>query len=175
MYFSSSRIRMVSALLFLVMNHSRGGRNMEHSWILILAMIGHVLCVYADSLLLCTPGGLFSFSDMKDNARRAKLFEAKPESETLQSIVLGSLAMFLQFFGYLALGIWMHQYTALWANLMIVGAAMIYIFAPIVLMVLAILFTVWFPMKKKEFEIVKKEIARREGEDCKERRPLDVF
>ena len=52
---------------------------MEHSWILILAMIGHVLCVYADRLLLCTPGGQFSFSDMKDNARMAKRFEAKLE------------------------------------------------------------------------------------------------
>ena len=31
------------------------GINMEHSWILILAMIGHILCVYADKLLLCTP------------------------------------------------------------------------------------------------------------------------
>ena len=47
------------------------GINMEHSWILILAMIGHILCVYADRLLLCTPGGQFSFSDMKDNARMA--------------------------------------------------------------------------------------------------------
>ena len=101
---------------------------MEHSWILILAMIGHVLCVYADRLLLCTPDGQFSFSDMKDNARMAKIFEAKPESETLRSIVLGTVAMFLQFFGYLALGIWMRQYSALWANLMIVGAAMIYTF-----------------------------------------------
>ena len=42
---------------------------MEHSWILLLAMIGHVLCVYADRLLLCMPGGQFSFSDMKDNRR----------------------------------------------------------------------------------------------------------
>ena len=43
--------------------------NMEHSWVLILAMIGHALCVYADRLLLCTPGGQFGFSDMKDNKR----------------------------------------------------------------------------------------------------------
>lgn len=34
---------------------------MKHSWILLLAMIGHVLCVYADRLLLCTPGGQFGF------------------------------------------------------------------------------------------------------------------
>lgn len=102
--------------------------NMEHSWILLLAMIGHVLCVYADRLLLCTPGGQFGFSDMKDNARMARLFVTKPESDPLRSIVLGTLAMFLQFFGYLALGIWMRPYSALWANLMIVGAAMIYTF-----------------------------------------------
>ncbi len=45
------------------------------------------------------------------------------------------------------------------------GIAMIYVFAPIVLMALAIFFTVIFPMKKREFEIVKKEIARRKGLD----------
>ena len=101
---------------------------MEHSWILMIAMIGHVLCVYADRLLLCTPGGQFSFSDMKNNRRMAKHFAAKPESEPLRSIVLGTLAMFMQFFGYLALGIWMRPYSALWANGMIVGAAMIYTF-----------------------------------------------
>ena len=101
---------------------------MEHSWILLAAMLGHVLCVFADRLLLCTPGGTFGFSDMKDSKRMAKLFTAKPESDPLRSIVLGALAMFLQFFGYLALGIWMRPYSALWANLMIVGAAMIYTF-----------------------------------------------
>ena len=101
---------------------------MEHSWILLIAMIGHILCVVADRLLLCTPGGSFSFADMKDNERMVKLFGAKPEGEPLRSIVLGTLAMFLQFFGYLALGIWMRPYSALWANIMIVGAAMIYTF-----------------------------------------------
>ena len=101
---------------------------MEHSWIMMIAMIGHVLCVYADRLLLCTPGGQFSFSDMKDNKRMATLFTTKPESEPLRSIVLGTVAMFMQFFGYLALGIWMRPYSALWANIMIVGAAMIYTF-----------------------------------------------
>ena len=101
---------------------------MEHSWILIVAMLGHALCVYADWLLLCTPCGQFNYSDIKDNKKMAKLFSAKPESEPLRSIVIGSVAMFMQFFGYLALGIWMRQYSALWANIMIVGAAMVYTF-----------------------------------------------
>ena len=101
---------------------------MEHSWILLLAMIGHILCVYCDRLILCTPGGIFNYSDIKDNEKMAKLFSAMPESAPLRSIVLGTLAMFMQFFGYLALGIWMRPYSALWANIMIVGAAMIYTF-----------------------------------------------
>lgn len=101
---------------------------MEHSWILLLAMVGHILCVYCDRLLLCTPGGHFNYSDIKDNQKMASLFAAMPESAPLRSIVLGTLAMFMQFFGYLALGIWMRQYSALWANMMIVGAAMIYTF-----------------------------------------------
>lgn len=101
---------------------------MEHSWIFLLAMIGHILCTYADRLLLCTPGGPFSFSDMKDNERMKKLFTTMPESSPLHSIVLATSAMFLQFFGYLALGIWMQRYSALWANIMIFGAAMIYTF-----------------------------------------------
>lgn len=101
---------------------------MEHSWVLLLVMIGHILCVYCDRLILCTPGGIFNYSDIKDNEKMAKLFSAMPENAPLRSIVLGTLAMFLQFFGYLALGIWMRQYSALWANMMIVGAAMIYTF-----------------------------------------------
>lgn len=45
------------------------------------------------------------------------------------------------------------------------GIAYIYIFVPVVLMALALLFTVMFPMNKKQFDVIKKEIARRKGED----------
>ena len=48
---------------------------------------------------------------------------------------------------------------------------MIYIFVPIALMALAILFTVVFPVKKKEFEIVKRDIARRKGENVSNATP----
>ena len=65
---------------------NEGGMNMEHSWILLIAMIGHILCVYADRLLLCTPGGSFNFADMKDNERMVKLFGAKPEGEPLGTL-----------------------------------------------------------------------------------------
>jgi oligogalacturonide transporter len=45
------------------------------------------------------------------------------------------------------------------------GIAYIYIFVPVLLMVLTILVARKFPMQQKEFEIIKKEIARRKGED----------
>ena len=44
------------------------------------------------------------------------------------------------------------------------GIALIYIFAPIVLMVLTLIFAFIFPMGKKEFDVIKKDIARRKGE-----------
>ena len=48
------------------------------------------------------------------------------------------------------------------------GIAYIYIFAPIVLMVLTILFASFFPFNGKEFEVIKKDIRRRKGEEASE-------
>lgn len=45
------------------------------------------------------------------------------------------------------------------------GIAYIYIFVPILLCVITIFITAKFPMNKKEFEIIRKEIARRKGDD----------
>ena len=45
------------------------------------------------------------------------------------------------------------------------GIAYIYIFAPVVLLAFALTFTILFPMNKKQFDVIKKEIARRKGED----------
>ena len=101
---------------------------MEHIWILIVAMVGHVLNWYCDRLLFCTPSGQFNISDLKNNEKMAAVFRTMPENAPIRSLVLGTLAMCLQFFGYLALGIWMRQYSSLWAILMIVGAGILYTF-----------------------------------------------
>lgn len=45
------------------------------------------------------------------------------------------------------------------------GIANIFVTAPVILMALALIVTVIFPLTKKEFEVIKKEIARRKGED----------
>ncbi|MCR5698825.1 MAG: hypothetical protein K6G52_04175, partial [Treponemataceae bacterium] len=101
---------------------------MEHIWLLIVAMIGHVMNWYCDRLLFCTRSGTFKFSDLKDNEKMEAVFKTMPEKAPIISICLGTLSMCLQLFGYIALGIWMKQYSSLWANLMITGAALIYTF-----------------------------------------------
>ena len=93
-----------------------------------MAMAGHILNVYCDRLLFCTPSGTFNTSDLKDNEKMAAVFKTMPENAPIRSLILGTLSMCMRFFGYLALGIWMRQYSSLWANLMIAGAAILYTF-----------------------------------------------
>ena len=45
------------------------------------------------------------------------------------------------------------------------GIALIFIFGQVIFMIITVLFTARFPVTKKEFNIVRKEIARRKGED----------
>ncbi len=54
------------------------------------------------------------------------------------------------------------------------GIAYIYIFAPIVLLAAAMLFTALFPMNKDQFDIVKREIARRKGLDSSVPTPEEI-
>ena len=54
------------------------------------------------------------------------------------------------------------------------GISLIYVIVPIVFMVGALIFAVIFPMSKKEFAVIKKEIARRKGEDTSEITPEEI-
>ena len=48
------------------------------------------------------------------------------------------------------------------------GIAYIYVFAQVILLTVTLVMTVLFPVTKKEFDIVRKEVARRKGEDSSE-------
>ena len=60
--------------------------------------------------------------------------------------------------------------------LMMVGYddTQLYVWAPIILMILAIIFAFIFPMNKREFDIVKKEIERRKGNDTSVATPEEI-
>lgn len=54
------------------------------------------------------------------------------------------------------------------------GIAYIYIFAPIVLCLITLFFTARFPMRKEEFDVIRREVARRRGEDDSEITPEEI-
>lgn len=54
------------------------------------------------------------------------------------------------------------------------GIALIYVFSQIVLLALTLLFAFVFPVTKKEFDIVRKEVARRKGEDESKITPEEI-
>ena len=101
---------------------------MHHLWILLVALAGHILNFYCDRLLFCAPGGTFRTSDLKDNEKMASVFRTMSEKAPLHSLALGTVSMCMQFFGYLALALWIQPYSSLWANLMVSGATVLYTF-----------------------------------------------
>ncbi len=54
------------------------------------------------------------------------------------------------------------------------GIAYIYVFVPVILMLLTLLAAKLFPMNKPEFEIIRKEIARRKGQDKSKATPQEI-
>lgn len=89
--------------------------------LMLAAIAGHLLCGYCDCLLTYLPRGRFRFEDMKNNQKLAQAFDGLPLRNPMKSMLLGCLAMFLFFFGYLALCHWMRAYSELCAALMMVG------------------------------------------------------
>ena len=94
----------------------------------LIAIAGHLLCGICDCLLTYLPHGRFRFEDMKDNDRLSAAFRDMPLQNSLLSMLLGCLAMFLFAFGYLALADWMRASSELCAQLMRIGTVMVLTF-----------------------------------------------
>ena len=94
----------------------------------LIAAAGHLLCGYTDCLMTYLPNGRFRFEDMKDNEKLSAVFKGMPLKNSLMSMLLGCLAMFLIFFGYIALCRWMKQYSEICAVLMLIGSGMVFTF-----------------------------------------------
>lgn len=50
----------------------------------------------------------------------------------------------------------------------------IYVFVPVVLMILTLIETMIFPVGNKEFDVIKREIARRKGESQSKATPEEI-
>jgi len=94
----------------------------------LVAIAGHLLCGVTDCLMTYLPKGRFRFEDMKDNEKLSAAFEGMPLRQPLLAMLLGCMAMFMFFFGYMALCDWMRPYSEISAALMRVGCGMVFTF-----------------------------------------------
>ena len=97
-------------------------------FLLILAMMGHILCGFTDCLLAYTPNGRFEFDCMKDNQKMSKIFENMPLKNIILSMLLGILAFSISIFGYLALCNWVEQFSNSYATIMFISIVIYFIF-----------------------------------------------
>ena len=95
---------------------------------IILAIIGHIICGVCDVLLTYTPKGKVGVKEAKDPVKMAELFEGASPTNSLLSMVLGTLAITLFGFGYLALSFWMKEFSPLASNIMLIASVIFLVF-----------------------------------------------
>ena len=95
--------------------------------LLLIAVFGHLLCGICDCLLIYTPSGKFGFQLMKDNDRMREAFRTMPLRNPMLSMLLGVLALLMNSGGYYALHLWMRQFSATAAVIMLIAAATFFI------------------------------------------------
>ena len=95
--------------------------------LMLIAVLGHLLCGVCDCLLIYTPSGKFGFQLMKDNDGMREAFRTMPLRNPMLSMLLGVLALLLDSGGYFALCLWMRQFSAAAAAVMLAGAAVFFI------------------------------------------------
>ena len=93
-------------------------------WLLALTCVGHVLLWRCDWMITMLSSGRFGAQLMKDNDKLAAVMGDTPLKKPMISMVLGAFAMTAMFPGYLALCMWMHQYSSVCAVLMGIGCTL---------------------------------------------------
>lgn len=78
---------------------------------MLAALIGHILCGVCDCLLSYSKSGRLDLKEIKDPDKMSKMFEDMPLSFPLASMLLGTFAITMFGFGYLALSDWIKVFS----------------------------------------------------------------
>ena len=89
---------------------------------LIMGLIGHILCGVSDCLLGYSKKGRLDLKDINDADKMHAMFADMPLSFPLVSMVMGTFAIMLFGFRYIALSHWMSSISAAAANIMFISA-----------------------------------------------------
>ena len=98
--------------------------------LLILACIAHGVCGFTDCLLSYGKNGRLNLKEITDPKKMAVMFESMPLWQPMASMILGTFAITIFTFGYLALSSWTYQYNATVSYVML--ASSIFFAVPIV-------------------------------------------
>lgn len=79
--------------------------------LLLLACVGHLALWRCDWIITYLDGGRFGFKDLQDNDRLSSVLGNTDPKKPMVSMVLGVFALTVAFPGYLAVGIWMKQFS----------------------------------------------------------------
>lgn len=88
----------------------------------LIAIAGHLLCWWCDRLITFTPNGVFSPKDLGDNAKLSRVFDGMPLSRPQLSMLVGVLALAMEFVGDLGLCLWIRESSKTCAWIMLVAA-----------------------------------------------------
>ena len=94
---------------------------------MLIAVFGHLLCGICDCLLIYTPSGKFGFQLMKNDDKMRETFRTMPLRNPMISMLMGVLALLMSCGGSFALYLWMRQFSATAAVIMLIAAAVFYI------------------------------------------------
>ena len=94
---------------------------------MLIALFGHLLCGICDCLLIYTLSGKFGFQLMNDNDKMRETFRTMPLQKPMLSMLLGVLTLLISCGGYFALYLWIRQFSAAAAVIMLIAAAVFYI------------------------------------------------
>ena len=89
---------------------------------LLTAFAAHILCGYSDCLLSYGAKGRLNLKNIKYPDKMAEMFEDMPLRKPLVSILLGTFSITAMTFGYHALSRWMHQFSVVLANIMLISS-----------------------------------------------------
>ena len=90
--------------------------------ILILSCIAHTVCGFTDCLLSYGKKGRLDLKAIKDPVKMREMFGDVPLWQPLVSIIVGTFAITIFTFGYLALSQWMNGYNTVLSAVMLIAA-----------------------------------------------------
>lgn len=89
--------------------------------LLLLACVGHIALWRCDWIITYLEGGRFGFKDLQDNARLSSVMGNTDPKRPMVSMVLGTFALTAAFPGYLAVGVWMGQFSHVLSTIILIS------------------------------------------------------